>query len=281
MTDNHCRTIQDKFLAFLYGHACTRMLLKPLTSKTFSNIGGRLLDSHASTMLIKPFIKANHIDMDEYEPALYSSYNDFFKRKIINGARPYKEDDNAFISPCDSRLSVYKIDNDSIFSIKNTQYTVKSLLRSRKLAEYYKDGYIWIFRLSVDDYHRYIYPVSGMKSVNRRINGVFHTVNPIANDYYPIYKENTREYCNIKNKCFGNVIMMEVGAMLVGKIENNDYNACRVFRGDEKGDFAFGGSTIVLITNKTAACPLDSILDNSLNNIETRVKQGETVGYKI
>ncbi|MGN0395928.1 MAG: phosphatidylserine decarboxylase [Coprococcus sp.] len=274
------KTGQDKLLEFIYGHTVTRMLLRPFISPKFSLLGGKVLDSRLSCIAIKPFIKKNHIDMDEFEPVLYNSYNEFFKRKIADGKRPYSNNEEDFISPCDSRLSVYKINGNAHFVVKNTPYTVKSLLRSGKLADEYEGGYIWVFRLCVDDYHRYIYPVSGRKSKNRKIAGVFHTVNPIANDYFPIYKENTREYCVIRNNIFDNVVMMEVGAMLVGKIENHHHKSSVVKRGEEKGNFAFGGSTIILITKKDTVRPNKVIIKNSMNNIETRVMQGETVGSR-
>ncbi|MCF0253969.1 MAG: phosphatidylserine decarboxylase, partial [Duodenibacillus sp.] len=117
---------------------------------------------------------------------------------------------------------------------------------------------LWLFRLCVDDYHRYIYPVEGRKSSNRRISGVFHTVNPIAGEVCPIYKENTREFCLIRNENLGTVLMMEVGAMLVGRIENRQRgSAAQVLRGEEKGNFAFGGSTILLMTERGRVTPLE------------------------
>ena len=78
-------------------------------------------------------------------------------------------------------------------------------------------------------------------------------------------------------KNFGTVLMMEVGAMMVGKIENR-HQAARVRRGQEKGNFAFGGSTIILLTQKGKAMPDPDIWENSLNGIETKVRLGESVG---
>ena len=75
-----------------------------------------------------------------------------------------------------------------LFLIKQTQYTVRSLLKDEKLAKRYEGGTAYIIRLTVDDYHRYCYVADGVKSAQRKIRGVFHTVNPVANDYAPIYK---------------------------------------------------------------------------------------------
>ena len=138
---------------------------------------------------------------------------------------------------------------------------------------------MWLFRLCVDDYHRYIYNVSGKQSDVRRIEGLYHTVNPIASEYYDIYKENTREYCLIRTQDAGTIIDMEVGALLVGRIVNRYVDSTDVRRGEEKGYFEFGGSTIILLIQKDKVAPLDRIVENSRKDIETRVRQGELVGY--
>ena len=137
---------------------------------------------------------------------------------------------------------------------------------------------LWIYRLCVDDYHRYIYPVDAKKSRNVRIPGIFHTVNPIANDYYPIYKENTREYCLLKTEGFDTLLMMEVGALLVGKIENRTQGQAIVHRGEEKGNFAFGGSTIIVLTREGTVLPEMRFVEHTRKGIETKVKMGERVG---
>ena len=79
------------------------------------------------------------------------------------------------------------------------------------------------------------------------------------------------------NENFRTMLMMEVGALFVGKIENRPRRAS-VKRGEEKGNFAFGGSTIVLITEKNAVKPDEDILNNSREGIETRVFMGEKIG---
>ena len=115
----------------------------------------------------------------------------------------------------------------------------------------------------------------GFQSV--RIPGVYHTVNPVANDEVPVYKENTREYSLLRTENFGTVLQMEVGALLVGKIVNHRRGNV-VRRGQEKGMFAFGGSTILLMTQKGKVSPDRDLMEYSRQGIETMVRQGETVG---
>ena len=270
-------TNQDKLLSFLYTNIFGRMLLKPLIQPQVSKLAGRNLSSAHSKWLISKFIERNEINMDIYEECDYSSFNDFFTRKIKPDSRPVPEDLDVLISPCDCLATVYPIQENTTFSIKNTEYTLRSLLRSPRLAKRFRGGYAYILRLTVEDYHRYLYSVSGKQSKNYHIDGTFHTVNPIANDYLPIYKENTREYTVIHSKEFGDVLQMEVGALLVGKISNHKQSTV-VTRGEEKGFFEYGGSTIVVLTQKGRVTPRSDIQTNSKNGYETKVLQAHPLG---
>lgn len=270
-------TNQDKLLSFLYTNILGRMLLKPLIQPQVSKLAGRYLSSALSKWLIPKFIERNEIDMDIYEECDYSSFNDFFTRKIKPDCRPVPEDLDVLISPCDCLATVYPIQENTTFSIKNTEYTLRSLLRSPRLAKRFRGGYAYVLRLTVEDYHRYLYSVSGKQSKNYHIDGTFHTVNPIANDYLPIYKENTREYTVIRSKEFGDVLQMEVGALLVGKISNHKQSTV-VTRGEEKGFFEYGGSTIVVLTQKGRVTPRSDLLTNSKHGYETKVLQAHPLG---
>ncbi len=272
-------TGQDKLLTFLYTNAFGRMLLKPLVCPSISRLSGKLLDTELSSMLVNSFIKREHVDMTDYMPRKYTSFNDFFTRKVKDGARPVDEDEDALVSPCDCRASVYPILENSNFSIKHTEYTLRSLLHSKKLATRFQGGYLYVLRLTVTDYHRYIYAATGEQTKNYRIEGSFHTVNPIANDYLPIYKENTREYTLINTESMGSVLQMEVGALLVGKIKNHK-EKCHCEKGEEKGYFEYGGSTIIVITEPGMVAPSEALLNNTANDLETKVLQGQVIGYR-
>ncbi|MEE0742680.1 MAG: phosphatidylserine decarboxylase [Emergencia sp.] len=270
---------QDRMLKRLYGSSCGRRVLQLLIRPEISKAGGWILNRRISRIAINPFIRANSISLDEYEKQDFKSYNDFFTRKIKAQARPVDMRPGHLIAPCDSKLTVYPIDEDAVFSIKNTVYTMESLTRSKKLADKYKGGTLLLFRLTVDDYHRYCYIDQGEKSRNYPIAGVFHTVNPTAGEYYPVYKENTRVISFLKSLNFGTVMMMEVGALMVGRIVNH-HEEKQVHRGEEKGYFEFGGSTVILCLKKGRVTMDDDILENSRQGIETRVHYGERIGRK-
>ncbi len=271
---------QERVLEVLYGNIFGRLLLKPLVRPCISQFAGKLLSTKASCILIRPFIKKNGIDMSQFENRKYESYNDFFSRKIRPEARTIDYNPKHLISPCDCKLTAIPIRMDRKFSLKNSEYTVASLLKNKQLAKDYEGGYALIFRLTVDDYHRYCYIADGTKTDNVFIPGVLHTVNPIANDYFPIYKENSREYTILHTKEFGDVLVMEVGALLVGKIVNH-HGRADVLRGQEKGYFQFGGSTIVLLIKDDMAKIDKDILRNSHFGIETVVKMGEKIGISV
>lgn len=270
---------QDKLLKALYGSAPGRMLLKPLTAPAVSKLAGCFLSTGLSRVFIKPFVRKHSIDLSQFEQVRYRSYNEFFSRRIRPELRPVDPDPTHLISPCDCKLTALPITADSRFTLKHTVYTPASLLKNRTLADAYSGGWALIFRLTVDDYHRYCYICDGEKENNIRIPGALHTVNPIANDHFPIYKENAREYTVLHTDCFGDVVMMEVGALLVGRIVNHHEKA-RVSRGQEKGYFQFGGSTVVLLLKADTAAIDADILENSRQGIETVVRYGEKIGVK-
>ena len=270
---------QQKMLGVLYGTKFGRMLLKPLTAPWISCLAGRFLSTGLSCVFIGPFIRKNHIDMSQYEPGPFKSYNDFFARHVKDGARRVDMQEDHLISPADSKLTVLPIEKDGRFTIKHTEYTVASLLKNEELAGRFEGGQMLIFRLTVDDYHRYCYMADGEKEDNVYIPGKFHTVNPIANDYFPIYKENAREYTLLHTEAFGDMVIMEVGALLVGKIRNL-HGRCTVHRGEEKGYFEFGGSTVVVLLQKGMARVDEDIVLNSRDGCETVVRLGEKIGCK-
>ncbi len=272
--------VQDKVLKALYRTAPGRRALKVLVNPAVSKLGGRFLDTNMSKHLVSPFIEKNHIVMEQYEDEEYESYNHFFTRRARAGQRPFQMSPELLCAPCDGRLSVYPVSGQGSFQVKNRSYTLRELVKSASLAKRYEGGTCCIFRLCVEDYHRFCYVDNGDKTKNYRIPGVLHTVNPIAGREYPVYHENTREFSILKSENFGNILMMEVGAMLVGRIVNH-HEAAHVLRGMEKGMFEYGGSTVILVFEKDRVVLDQDIKDNTGEGFETIVKMGEVIGKRM
>ncbi len=278
MTTN--RKKESGILKFLYNTIPGRIILKPLTSPLISKIGGAYMNLGISKIHIRSFIKNNHIDMSQYEKQKYRCFNDCFTRKIKKDKRPIAMDENAFISPCDSRLSAYRITDKSSFYIKGSYYSIKDLLKESKYANKFNGGTCLVFRLCVDDYHRYCHIDNGKILENRAIAGKLHTVRPIALNRYPVFIQNSREYTVIQTENFGKIAQIEVGALMIGKIKNHQ-KAGFVKKGREKGMFLYGGSTIVVLLEKGKVEIPKQFFKNTKNDIETKVKFGEKIGTAL
>lgn len=264
-------------LKFLYNTVPGRLVLKLITSPTISKIGGAYMDSRLSKIHIKGFIKSNGIDMSQYEKADYKCFNEFFTRKIMKDKRPVSLKKQDFISPCDGRLSAYRISDNSDFYIKKSYYSVQDLMKDSKKAPDYKGGICLVFRLCVDDYHRYGNIDNGKIIENNYIQGKLHTVRPIALNRYPVFVQNSREYTIIETENFGTIAQIEVGALMIGKIKNHQKSG-NVLRGNEKGMFLYGGSTIVVLLEKDKVEIPQQLLDDTDNGVETIVKYGSVIG---
>lgn len=271
--------VTPKSVKFLYNNFLGNMILFVSTRRWVSKIVGKYLDSKASRKRINKYITDNSIDMTQFEETEYKSFNDFFTRKIKPENRPFSYDTNHFISPCDGKVSAYTISDDSKFEIKGYTYTVETLLKNKELANKYAGGYCIVLRLSVEDYHRYFYIDNCKKEKNIFIQGRLHTVQPYALSKRKVFSENCREYTIMHTENFGDVTQVEVGAMMVGRIVNNHQEG-EYKRGEEKGKFEFGGSTIVLLVEKDKIILDEEFLINTQNDDETYVLCGERIGYK-
>lgn len=271
---------QNKALSGLYDTIGGRIVLKFLVIPAVSKTVGFFMDSPLSIPLIKKFIKKHNLDTSDFVMKKFRSYNEFFTRKIKPEKRPIDYRADHLISPCDSKLSVYKIQKNSIFKIKDSLYKISDLLANEFLARRYDGGYCFIYRLEVDDYHRYCYIDDGLKTENVFIEGELHTVNPIALKRYNIYKRNSREYTILHTDNFGDVVHMEVGALMVGRICNH-HGEYYFVKGEEKGMFQFGGSTIVQLFEKGRICPDRDIIKNTREGFETVVHYGEKTGTAL
>lgn len=333
-------------LKFLYETAFGRLILKGLTAPGLSRAVGHFLDTKLSCIFIRPFVRNNGINLDDYYSDNFTCFNDCFCRRVKEDRRPVDMDPSVLVAPCDGLLSAYEITDGLVVPVKQSRYSIADLLgggldapeasgaadlsegsvtagasegsgtsgaseTARKLAAEFDGGLCLVFRLCVDNYHRYHYFDDGSKGRNVFIPGRLHTVRPIALRNLPVFVENSREYTVMDTENFGRAIQMEVGAMLVGKIANN-HEEHEFKRGEEKGCFLYGGSTVILLLKRNpdssatsagsglgansgseansssdanssseATIHLDEpFLANTLAGIETPVKMGQRIGVK-
>ncbi len=265
---------------FLYNTAAGRLLLKGAVQPWVSRAAGAFLSSPLSRPLIPGFVKKNGIDLSECETEDFSCFNDCFTRKLRGELRPIDTDPSALISPCDGLLSAYEIRDGLVMPVKQSMYSVADLLGEApdsELSRSFAGGLCLVFRLQVTDYHRYVFFDGGDAKRPLRIPGKLHTVRPIALRTVPVFTENAREVTIIDSDNFGTAVQIEVGALMVGRIDNYPLSG-RVEKGAEKGRFLFGGSTIILLLQKDRAEGLSEALKATSEGVETPVRLGQRIG---
>lgn len=262
-----------KKLEFLYGTVLGRILLKLFfCRRIYSRLNAVSMKSKRSVKKIEPFAREHHIDLSEYEGVKFNSFDDFFTRK-----REYRcdADENALISPCDGRLSVYTIDDDLTLRIKSSVYTLSELTEGHFDTSQFNGGLCLVFRLAVSDYHRYVFNSDGRIVESCEINGVLHTVRSTS-ERYRVFCRNHRVCSLLDTAQFGEMIQIEVGALQVGKISNHPIT--KFSRLDEKGYFSYGGSTIIQLYKKDSAAISPDITKINADGTEVLVRIGETIG---
>lgn len=270
-------------LSFLYSNRVGKFVRPYFNRRYICSMLGWYQDSRLSKRAIKPFVKKHKIAMTDFiiPEGGYTSFNDFFIRKLKAGARTIDTNQNVIASPADCKLFIIdNITNESEFFVKETKFNLEKFLNNKELAEQFQHGTLMIMRLAPYDYHRYHFPVDCVPAAHKLINGVFESVNPL------VYKagvqpltENERHLIMLKTDHFGDVAMMPVGALFVGRIIQTYLPNSPVKKGDEAGYFAFGGSTVVLLFKKGTVKPLARFIQNSAQGFETAVLVGQPLTY--
>lgn len=267
-------------LNWLYGSRSGKLALNALFKrKVVSELGGWYMNTRQSAKRIPGFIAEHNIDITEFQDAdSFKTFNHFFYRKLKKGVRPIEEN---LVSPADGKILVFPALKDvSTFFIKGSEFTLERFLQNPELTRKYADGSMAIVRLAPADYHRYHFPASGIASESVKIKGHYYSVSPLAlRGSLEIFCENKREYCTLVTKEYGDILIMDVGATMVGSIFET-YSPGQVEKGNEKGYFAFGGSTLVLLFEKSKIRFDEDLLINTQKGMETSIRVGEDIARK-
>jgi phosphatidylserine decarboxylase len=251
-----------------------RKLLRGLSFKQ-----GVKYDDPASKAEIQKFINFHQLDMSEVLLPLeqFKNFNEFFYRQLKPGARPCSAPDNPkiIVSPADCRSVVFnRMDEATKIWVKGREFSIERLLGSAypQDAKRYTNGALGIFRLAPQDYHRFHIPVDGVMGTPKTIEGEYYTVNPMAvRSALDVYGENIRVVVPIDSVAHGRVMVICVGAMMVGSTVITRQAGENVKRAEELGYFKFGGSTILLLFEEGAMKFDDDLVDNSNGALETLV----------
>ncbi|MCT4666226.1 MAG: archaetidylserine decarboxylase [Flavobacteriales bacterium] len=271
-------------IRFLYGqNPLGKILLHQLFKrKWISSFVGKHMDSKRSIKRIQAFIDQFQMKMDDYiiPSTGFQSFNDFFYRKIKPEARPIAE---GIISPADGKILVFPtLEASQQFFIKGSLFDIHRFIQNKKVSEKYLDGGMAIIRLAPVDYHRYHFPTAGVVGENIKIKGDYYSVSPLAlKKNLEIFLENKREYVEVEHPKSGKYLICDVGATMTGSIIQTHQANTTVEKGQEKGYFAFGGSTLVLLFQKNTMHFAEDLIENTQNHFETTIKMGENIGFFI
>lgn len=257
--------------------------------KSLSVRQGEKYDSLESAAAIPPFIKFHWLNMEEaLEPVEnFKTFNEFFYRKLKPEARPIDApfDDSVITAAADSRSTYFPtISKATEIWIKGRDFSVSRLFGDAypEHVDKFDNGSLCIFRLAPQDYHRFHVPVAGVLGEPRTIEGDYYTVNPMAiRSTLDVFGENVRVLVPIQTKNLGLVMVVCVGAMMVGSTVITAETGATVNKGDELGYFQFGGSTLVVLFEPGRINFDKDLVANSEEALETLVRVGMQVATAV
>ena len=273
----------EGFLRWIYGSLSGRLALHAVAKRGFfSRWYGWRMDRAASRAKVAPFIQNFRVDPGEFAdaPESFRTFNEFFYRKLKPGARLIAGDARTAVFPADGRhLGFADVSRMEGIFVKGAVFSLGELLRDRELAERFQRGSMVLSRLCPVDYHRYHFPVGGLATEPRVLNGWLYSVSPIAlRRNIRIFTENKRAITRIESPEFGTVLMMEVGATNVGSFEYTFTPNTRVAKGAEKGYFKFGGSSTITLF-EPGRVKLDAdLLTHTAERRELYARMGDRLG---
>lgn len=248
-------------------------ILRVLPRTRITRAVGRLCDARlhpkVAEAVVGIYVKAYSVDL--HEAAVqegFESFDDFFTRRLKEGARPACADARAIVSPADGRLEdIGPVHLGGVLHIKGNEYRVVDLIGDAEDAARYEGGKFAIVYLSPRDYHRVHAPVAGDVTLVRSMPGDLFPVNAIGERHVPsLFSVNRRVAIAIDTKDQGRVTVVMVGAMIVGRITvtavpGRDVPlgvhaidpAQHVERGDEIGIFHLGSTAVVFVEKGVAA----------------------------
>jgi len=272
----------EKWLRFFYGEHALGAWIGTCIAKLplFSRIVGFLQRTRFSKRKIQPFVKRYHISTEEalLPISQFQSFNDFFIRKLKPGARPIAP--TVLTIPADGRYLLYPdLHTADGFLVKGDKFSLEALVADRTWAKHYKQGSLLIARLCPTDYHRFHFPCDCIPSPAKLINGWLHSVSPLAlRHHISRLTENKRMLTFLHTQTCGTILFCEVGATNVGSIHQTYTPHQPYKKGDEKGFFSFGGSTLILLFEKNRISFSEDLILNSFQHIETLCLMGQPLG---
>ena len=273
----------EQWLRFILFNPFGKIALHTVAKRAwFSRWYGWRMSRSGSAARVRPFIEQYGIAEEEHVKAAdaFTSFNEFFYRKLKPAARPVDAATDSVVFPADGRhLGFAKASAMEGVYVKGQRFDLGRLLGGDDLAAQFADGAAVFSRLCPVDYHRFHFPVSGVPGNARLINGPLYSVNPLAlRDRLAILWENKRFITEIETEQLGRVLMLEIGATNVGSVHHTFVPTRSVEKGEEKGYFAFGGSATLTLFEPGRVQLAEDLLEHSAGQRELYAKVGDRMG---
>jgi phosphatidylserine decarboxylase len=273
----------DWFVRWCYENRFGKIFLNYFFSKkNFNILYGLYKSSTFSAKQINKDITDFSVQMDLYENGPFRTYSDFFLRKFKPGVRQFPTDNKIMGAFAEGRVLGYKeVSADQKYPVKGTYLDSNKLLGNPKISQDFVGGPIIIIRLCPIDYHHFHFPDTGTITKSYTIGGDYHSVNILAlKNKGDIFINNERRITILETENFGKLAYIEVGAMCVGKIIQEDPECINFKKGQLKGHFGFGASTVIVLGEPGKWIPSADILEYSAQNIESYIRLGDQVGQQ-
>ncbi len=224
--------------------------LRLLPKAAASRLAGRLARHPASRLLIPWFQRHYRVDTSvAVVPAGgFTSLQEFFCRALKPEARPVALDPGVLVSPVDATVGACgPMRHDVLLQAKGETYRLAALLGDATLAPPFHGGVYCTLYLAPSDYHRVHAPLAGRVSAARHRRGTRWPVNPSAVRRVPgLFTANERLIVDLDTPAAGKLVLVLVGACLVGGIQLVATPPFELQRGEELGRFEFGSTVIVV-----------------------------------
>ena len=249
-------------------------IIRWLPRRTISHLVGQACDvtlpPSVSRAVVKTYRSLYRVDMSDVEPidGPYPSFDTFFTRSLVEGSRPVATGQGEVVSPADGELqAVGPVEAGCRIVVKGRPYDVARLVGSEADARTMIGGQFAVVYLSPRDYHRVHSPVQGEVREIRCVAGDLYPVNALGERCTrSLLVENQRVVLAIDTEEFGRVLLVLVGAMIVGRItvtmlpyrdvpegEHRLDPPCQLAPGEEVGAFHLGSTAVVLTEPGTPA----------------------------
>ncbi|HEV7203212.1 MAG TPA: phosphatidylserine decarboxylase family protein [Jatrophihabitans sp.] len=224
----------------------------------------------------------------------FTSWNDFFTRRLAPGARPVAspDDDKVIVSACES--TPYGISTDvqrkDRFWIKSQPYSLQDMLADDESVDQFVGGTVYQAFLSATDYHRWHSPVAGTIVRAWVQEGTYYSE---ADSEGAEAHESPNSQAYLAHVAARAIVIIQaddpvIGLMAFVAVGMSDVSSCvidpaiapgtHVAKGGELGYFQFGGSTHCLVFRPGViadfsldAIPQPHLADPPLVRVHTRI----------